>query len=90
MLSAQLAAMELNVRAGFVSEDALIYCPGATCANTARFATVKALLAEARSALSDSTSTRTYLETLKIALDKANNNLTFVQAAPGPYTFVTP
>ena len=28
MLSAQLAAMELNVEAGFVDPDAIVYAPG--------------------------------------------------------------
>ena len=31
--------------------------------------------------------TRTYQEALKNALDKANNNLNFVQSSPCPYTF---
>jgi hypothetical protein len=31
--------------------------------------------------------TRTYQEALKNALDKANNNLNFVQSSPCKYTF---
>jgi hypothetical protein len=85
MLSAQLAAMELNVFNGFVDGNALIYAPGATSANAAGFATVDALMAEANTSLGTDGYTvaagpvRTYQEALKNALDKGNNNLNFVQ-----------
>jgi hypothetical protein len=89
MLSAQLAAMELNVRYGFVSGSALIYAPGTTSANVNGFATVNAVMAEANTELGlhgltlSGSPYRSYQEALKNALDNANNNLTFVQPGPG-------
>jgi len=93
MLSAQLAAMELNVFNGKVSGTALIYAPGTTSANSLGFATVNDVMAEANNELGLHGSTlsgslyRTYQEALKNALDKANNNLNFVQATPCPFSF---
>ena len=93
MLSAQLAAMELNVEAGFVSGNALVYAPGTNSANGLGFATVNALMSEANAELTShgtalaGDSWRSYQEALKNALDKANNNQTFVQATPCPFTF---
>jgi hypothetical protein len=90
MLSAQLSAMELNVAHGFVNGSALIYAPGTTSANGAGFATVNAVMAEANVELAahpDTTSGssgdafRSYQEALKNALDRANNNLNFVQSS---------
>lgn len=96
MLSAQLAAMKLNVLNGFVSGTALVYAPGATSANALGFTNVNALMAEANaelglhgSTLSDSPY-RAYQEALKDALDNANNNKTFVQPTPCPFTFSPP
>lgn len=89
MLSAQLAAMELNVEAGFVNGSALIYAPGTTSANANGFATVNAVMAEANTELgthgtaNSGDAWRSYQEALKNALDNANNNLTFVQPGPG-------
>jgi hypothetical protein len=94
MLSAQLAAMELNVRYGFVSGNALIYAPGTNSANANGFATVNAVMAEANTELGvhgtaySGDAWRSYQEALKNALDNANNNLTFVQ--PGPESCPTP
>jgi hypothetical protein len=94
MLSAQLAAMELNVNNGKVNGAALIFAPGATSANAIGFATVSAVMAEADAELGLHGSTlagspyRSYQEALKDALDNANNNKTFVQ--PIPCAFVTP
>lgn len=93
MLSAQLAAMELNVEAGFVSGSALVYAPGTNSANGLGFATINDLMLEANAELTlHSTalagdSWRSYQEALKNALDKANNNQTFVQPTPCPFTF---
>jgi hypothetical protein len=93
MLSAQLAAMELNVEAGFVNGNALVYAPGTNSANSLGFATVNALMSEANAELTlhatafAGDSWRSYQEALKNALDKANNNQTFVQATPCPFTF---
>lgn len=93
MLSAQLAAMELNVEAGFVNGNALVYAPGTNSANSLGFATVNALMSEANAELTlhptalAGDSWRSYQEALKNALDKANNNQTFVQPTPCPFTF---
>ena len=93
MLSAQLAAMELNVEAGLVSGSALVYAPGATSANALGFTTITALMAEANTELGLHGSTlsgsayRAYQEALKNALDNANNNTTFVQPGPCPFNF---
>lgn len=93
MLSAQLAAMKLNVHNGFVSASALIYAPGTTSANALGFASVGAVMAEADAALAANGLTlagdaqRAYQEALKNALDNANNNWTFVQAAPCAFSF---
>jgi hypothetical protein len=93
MLSAQLAAMELNVLNGNVNGNALIYAPGTASANPLGFATVNAVMAEANAELGLHGLTlagspyRAYQEALKKALDLANNNCTFVQPAPCPFTF---
>jgi hypothetical protein len=93
MLSAQLAAMELNVLNGNVNGNSLIYAPGTTSANALGYATVDAVMAEANTELGLNGNTvsphpkRSYQEALKNALDKANNNLTFVQGQPCPFTF---
>jgi len=93
MLSAQLAAMELNVFNGFVNGNALIYAPGTVSANPLGFATVSAVMAEANTELGLHGLTlagspyRAYQEALKNALDRANNNKTFVQPTPCPFTF---
>ena len=93
MLSAQLAAMELNVLNGKVTGTALIYAPGATSANALGFASVTDIMAEANASLGangltiGASATRTYQEALKTALDRANNNLTFVQGTPCPFSF---
>lgn len=88
MLSAQLAAMELNVLNGFVSGSALVYAEGAGSSNESGFTTVAALMDEANASLGSNgltvatSSERSYQEALKNALDAANNNRSFVQ--PGP------
>ncbi len=81
-LSAHLAAMKLNVIAGFVDEDALVYINPAI-----GYKSIGDLTSMANDALGDSSSTRDYLEQLKNALDNANNNKNFVQSEPCPYTF---
>jgi hypothetical protein len=93
MLSAQLAAMELNVLNGQVKGSSLIYAPGTNSANKLGFATVSAVMAEANTALGlnglvlSGNPLRPYQEALKNALDNANNNLTFVQGTPCPFSF---
>lgn len=94
MLSAQLAAMKLNVLNGAVNGGGLVYAPGSISANVNGFATVDALMAEADVELQDHALTlagspyRAYQEALKSALDNANNNRSFVQ--PGPASCPTP
>lgn len=93
MLSAQLAAMELNVFNGFVSGDSLVYAPGTTSSNALGFATIADLMAEANAELGlhglvlSGSPFRAYQEALKNALDNANNNTGFVQSTPCPFTF---
>jgi SdrD B-like domain len=91
MLSAQLAAMELNVGATNVSGGAIVYA--GTCGNTGinnTFITISDLMSAAASqiqlhglttAASDPVN-RPIQECLKNALDDANNNKNFVQATP--------
>lgn len=82
MLSAQLATMKLNVLHGFVSGSALVQNP---CDGS--FITINALMIAANASLGTNpvtittSSTRTYQECLKTTLDKANNNLNFVQGS---------
>ncbi len=96
MLSAQLAAMELNVEAGFVSGSALVYAPG--CGNTGigyNFITIKDLMDAADTSLGSYGMTlaghpqRSYQECLKNALDQANNNKNFVVPC-APYSATCP
>lgn len=81
MLSAQLAAMALNVEAGFVSGTALVW-------DGTSFVTINALMAAANTSLGADGNTpagdpnRATQEALKNTLDAANNNLNFLQ--PGP------
>lgn len=85
MLSAQLAAMELNVLNGKVSASAVIYAPGTTSADGFGFATVGAVMDEANTSLGSfgltlsGNAERPHQEALKNALDNANNNKNFVQ-----------
>lgn len=90
MLSAQLATMELNVANGFVSSAALVYAPcligtATPGANSLGFISITDLMAAANTSLGANPLTvsagpvRTYQECLKTALDRANNNLNFVQ-----------
>jgi hypothetical protein len=96
MLSAQMTAMYLNVRARFVSASALVYAPGTNSANAAGFATVGDLLSEANAELAahptayDGAPWRSYQEALKNAFDWANNNRTFVQPGPEACPFASP
>jgi hypothetical protein len=89
MLSAQLAAMELNVGAGFVSGGSIVYA--GTCGNTgidSKFISIGDLMSTADGQLTlhptalAGDSWRSYEECLKNALDNANNNTNFVQSAP--------
>lgn len=99
MLSAQLAAMELNVNNGKVSGSALVYAPGLlpfapiTGLNSLGFISINALMTAANTELGTHStavagnSWRAYQEALKNALDKANDNTTFVQSNPCTFSF---
>ena len=98
MLSAQLAAMELNVEAGFVSGNAFVYAPDVDGANALGFIKISDLMAAANAALGadgftpSGDANRAEQEDLKDALDDGNNNLNFLQADAShcPYTFNEP
>jgi hypothetical protein len=87
MLSAQLAAMALNVEAGFVSGEAHVYIDETDCTdneNAAGFITIDDLMDDADDLLLVNGNTaaaspdRACQELLKTTLDKANNNRNFV------------
>jgi hypothetical protein len=91
MLSAQLATMELNVRHGFVNGTALVYA--GSCGTTGlnnEYISINDLMAAASADLCtlghnktlSGSPYRAYQECLKNALDKANNNLNFVEPTP--------
>jgi hypothetical protein len=96
MLSAQLTAMELNVRYNFVNSNANVYggsCIASYFPGSNGFITISALLTAAESELCLHGNTpagnqyRAYQECLKNALDDANNNRNFVQSQPcSPFT----
>lgn len=101
MLSAQLAAMKLNVLHNKVSGSALVYA--GSCGNTGvngAFITINDLMSaastDATCGLCADGSTlagdpcRATQECWKTALDNANNNLNFVQPGPCPFTFNPP
>lgn len=102
MLSVQLTAMELNVHNGLVNNFGLVYAPellsfGPVAGlNSLGFISVNDLMAAANAALFVHPTAyagdpaRAYLESLKNALDRANNDLNFVQATPCPFSFVIP
>ena len=98
MLSAQLAAMKLNVLHGFVNGSALIYAPALSACGTAGlsslgFISINDLMTAANQSLFDHPNTpagnpdRACQETLKNALDDGNNNKNFVQSSPCTFTF---
>ncbi|MBI2916513.1 MAG: hypothetical protein HYY01_00830 [Chloroflexi bacterium] len=86
MLSAQLAAMSLNLQAGYVSWSAQVWTGSV-------FMSVSDLVTAANNALGADGLTlagdpnRANQEYLKNALDRANNNLSFVQAQPCPIRY---
>lgn len=91
-LSSHVAAMFLNIEAGFVNAGSYIYAPGTTSAGPLGFAEVGDVLAEAIAALeadgytpSGDEPMRSYQTALKDALDKANNNTNWVS---GPITII--
>jgi len=93
MLSAQLAAMTQNVNNGNVSATSIVYAPGTGSANSLGYATIGALINEANALLAANSYTvasgadRTAQEAVKTAIDRANNNLNFVQGSPCAFSF---
>lgn len=99
MLSAQLAAMELSVEAGNVSDSSLVYAPGLlpfapiTGLSATGFISVNDLMTAANNALGADgytpagDSNRAFQGALKNALDAANNNKNFVQTTPCAFSF---
>lgn len=90
MLSAQLAAMELNVEAGFVDASSFVW-------NGSAFVTIQSVMDDANAALGADGHTpsgdpnRSTQEALKNTLDRANNNLNFLQDEPcSPYRTASP
>lgn len=96
MLSAQMAAMELNVLRGSVSWTAMVYggdCIANYFPGSNGFITINALMGAANTSLCSYGNTpaghpqRAYQECLKTTLDNANNNVNFVQSQPcSPFT----
>ena len=98
MLSAQLAAMKLNVLSGGVSSSALVFAgtppagctPAATLTLAPGYFTINDLMTDANMLLGSMGGNNTVVpsalrsceEFLKNALDNANNNLNFVQSKP--------
>jgi hypothetical protein len=103
MLSAQLAAMVLNVLHTKVDGSKLVY--GGDCAKAYQqsgqlpgsngFITVNDLMTTANTELCAHGVTlsgspfRAFQECMKTTLDNANNNLNFVQGTPCPFAFPT-
>lgn len=91
MLSVQMAAMWLNANNGQVNGGQLIYAPGT--GGPSDFKTVNAVIALANASLGTDGLVlaghpqRAYQEALKNALDRANNNLNFVQGSPCAFTY---
>ena len=93
-----LAAMKLNVLHGFVNGSALIYAPALSACGTAGlsslgFISINDLMTAANQSLFDHPNTpagnpdRACQETLKNALDDANNNKNFTQSSPCTLSF---
>lgn len=98
MLSVQYAAMYLNIHANPgtpVDPNAMIYAAGSPSANMAGFAKVQQVMADAEAALSAANGqytpagspNRAVQESIKNALDMANNNRTFVQPSACTFSF---
>ncbi|PYJ63858.1 MAG: hypothetical protein DMF42_01035 [Verrucomicrobia bacterium] len=101
MLSAQLAAMELNVRHPGVTGTRLVY--GGDCVKAYQqsqqlpgsngFITINDLMTAANTELCLHGTTlsgspfRAFQECMKTTLDQANNNINFVQGSPCPFSF---
>jgi hypothetical protein len=83
MLSAQLAAMALNVESGIVSETSLLYVPGLTSSG---FIRINDLIEEANNSLAAG-DPKEIQEPLKNALEQGNNGQNYVQPTACSFTF---
>ena len=94
MLSAQLTAMALNLWSGGVSSATLVDAPGTASANPLGYARIGDLIGEANAELAgfpvtfSNSPRRAYQEALKNALDRANNNFSFVQSTACAFSFI--
>ena len=88
MLSAQLATLKLNVVLGYVNGTSLIYAPGINSANSAGFAIINDVMAEADAILcanpiiSAGNPLRVRAEAVKDATEGASSNNNFVELTP--------
>jgi len=98
MLSAQLAAIVLNVESGAMSSSALVYAPDLLLfavpgLNALGFISVSDLITAANTELglhgvsTASGAIRSYQGALKDVIDDANNNMNFVQTNPCRFSF---
>lgn len=89
MLSAQLAAMYINMQLGYVSSyNSYVYTPGCGFWGNGNFMDLSTLIWYTnywlwyKTTVDGKDPDRSYLECLKKAFDNANNNLNFVQSQP--------
>ena len=82
MLSAQLAAMVLNVQILGVDDTSLVYAPLLPNSDASGFIQLSQLIADAIAALENPAATTLSLNRLSDALSAANSNKTFLQAGP--------
>ncbi|MFN8265452.1 MAG: T9SS type A sorting domain-containing protein [Chitinophagaceae bacterium] len=88
MLSVQMAAMYLNLEAGYVNWGAIVYTPQCGSLGEGQFSYVWYLYYQTyynlwfNSLTTAGNPERMYQEALKNAFDKANNNMSFVQSVP--------
>jgi len=97
-LSAQLAAMQLNVRHNYVNGSALVYAPGLLLystpgLNSAGFISINDLMAaagaeiQAHALTTSGSPDRAFQQALKDSLEDANNNKSFTQPSACTFTF---
>jgi hypothetical protein len=97
-LSAQLAAMELNVRHASVSGSAMVYAPAllpysTAGLNSAGFISINDLMTaaaaeiQAHSLTTSGSPDRAVQQALRDSLEDANNNKSFTQSSPCTFTF---
>ncbi len=96
MLSAQLSALELDVANGNVAGSAYIYAPGTASANALGYATITAIIAEAKASLGLYGNTtaagapRTAQTNLQVAIMNATNGSSTTGTVQPPVTIIVP